>query len=131
MSTATAPTFSGHTAADLAGITYRQLDWWARTDLIRPSARDAAGSGSRRRYSYADVLELKNDQATPRRRRTRDEEVDYVARMVLGLVEAVVAEVRPPAPNRRRRAVRERVGPSPVYHELERLLAEGAAGRAS
>ena len=41
------------------GITYRQLDYWARTDLVRPSLADAAGSGSRRSYSYTDLLELK------------------------------------------------------------------------
>jgi DNA-binding transcriptional MerR regulator len=41
------------------GITYRQLDYWARTDLVRPSLVDAAGSGSRRRYSYRDLLELR------------------------------------------------------------------------
>ena len=41
------------------GITYRQLDYWARTDLIRPSLADAQGSGSRRAYSYRDLLELK------------------------------------------------------------------------
>lgn len=49
------PTFSSRQAADVAGITYRQLDYWARTDMIRPSAIDANGSGSRRRYSVADV----------------------------------------------------------------------------
>jgi DNA-binding transcriptional MerR regulator len=41
------------------GISYRQLDYWARTNLIRPSLADATGSGSRRRYSYRDLLELK------------------------------------------------------------------------
>jgi len=51
--------FSGRQAAEIVGITYRQLDYWARTDLIRPSLADAAGSGSRRRYSYRDLLELK------------------------------------------------------------------------
>ena len=51
--------FSGKKAADIVGITYRQLDYWARTDLIRPSVADAKGSGSRRRYSYRDLLELK------------------------------------------------------------------------
>lgn len=51
--------FSGKRAAEIVGITYRQLDYWARTDLIRPSLADAAGSGSRRRYSYKDLLELK------------------------------------------------------------------------
>ena len=51
--------YSGTHTAKIVGITYRQLDYWARTDLIRPSLNDAAGSGSRRRYSYNDLLELK------------------------------------------------------------------------
>ena len=51
--------FSGKRTAEIVGITYRQLDYWARTDLVRPSLVDAAGSGSRRRYSYRDLLELK------------------------------------------------------------------------
>jgi DNA-binding transcriptional MerR regulator len=51
--------FSGTRAAAIAGITYRQLDYWARTDLVRPSLTDASGSGSRRRYSYRDLLELR------------------------------------------------------------------------
>ena len=51
--------FRGPTACQVVGITYRQLDYWARTDLIRPSLADARGSGSRRRYSYRDLLELK------------------------------------------------------------------------
>lgn len=51
--------FSGRQAAEIVGITYRQLDYWARTDLIRPSLADASGSGSRRRYAYRDLLELK------------------------------------------------------------------------
>jgi DNA-binding transcriptional MerR regulator len=51
--------FSGTRAAKIVGITYRQLDYWARTDLIRPSLVEAAGSGSRRRYSYRDLLELR------------------------------------------------------------------------
>jgi DNA-binding transcriptional MerR regulator len=51
--------FSGREAADIVGITYRQLDYWARTDLIRPSLADARGSGSRRRYSYQNLVELK------------------------------------------------------------------------
>ena len=40
--------FSGKKAAEIVGISYRQLDYWARTDLIRPSVADAAGSGSGR-----------------------------------------------------------------------------------
>src|SRR3954449_960814 len=51
--------FTGSKTASIVGITYRQLDYWARTNLIRPSLADAAGSGSRRRYSYRDLLELK------------------------------------------------------------------------
>jgi DNA-binding transcriptional MerR regulator len=51
--------YSGKKAAEIVGISYRQLDYWARTDLIRPSVADAAGSGSRRQYSYRDLLELK------------------------------------------------------------------------
>ena len=51
--------FSGKRAAEVVGITYRQLDYWARTDLIRPSLADAAGSGTRRKYSYKNLLELK------------------------------------------------------------------------
>jgi DNA-binding transcriptional MerR regulator len=51
--------FSGTQAAKVVGITYRQLDYWARTDLIRPSVSDASGSGSRRCYSYKDLLELR------------------------------------------------------------------------
>lgn len=51
--------FSGKRAAEIVGITYRQLDYWARTDLVRPSVHDAAGSGTRRRYGYQNLLELK------------------------------------------------------------------------
>jgi DNA-binding transcriptional MerR regulator len=51
--------FSGAKTAEIVGITYRQLDYWARTDLVRPSLVDATGSGSRRRYSYRDLLELR------------------------------------------------------------------------
>lgn len=51
--------FSGRKAAEVVGISYRQLDYWARTDLVRPSLAEAHGSGSRRLYSYRDLLELK------------------------------------------------------------------------
>ncbi len=51
--------FSGKSTAEIVGITYRQLDYWARTDLIRPSMADATGSGSRRKYTYRNLLELK------------------------------------------------------------------------
>ncbi len=56
----TAPqAFTGRRTAEIVGISYRQLDYWARTELIRPTLVDAAGSGSRRSYCYADLLELK------------------------------------------------------------------------
>ena len=51
--------FSGTKAAQIVGISYRKLDYWARTSLVRPSVASAAGSGSRREYSYGDLLELK------------------------------------------------------------------------
>jgi DNA-binding transcriptional MerR regulator len=51
--------FRGSDVCSVVGITYRQLDYWARTGLLRPSIVDASGSGSQRRYSYRDVLELK------------------------------------------------------------------------
>lgn len=51
--------FRGPQVCKLVGITYRQLDYWARTGLLRPSIADARGSGSQRRYSYHDVLDLK------------------------------------------------------------------------
>ncbi len=51
--------FRGPQVCAIVGITYRQLDYWARTDLLRPSIADARGSGTQRLYSYRDVLELK------------------------------------------------------------------------
>ena len=51
--------YRGATACVAAGITYRQLDYWARTDLISPSIKSAAGSGSQRLYSFRDIIVLK------------------------------------------------------------------------
>src|SRR5438132_8539596 len=51
--------YRGPQVCKLVGITYRQLDYWARTNLIRPSIADARGSGTQRRYSYRDMVELK------------------------------------------------------------------------
>jgi DNA-binding transcriptional MerR regulator len=51
--------FRGPQVCKIVGITYRQLDYWARTDLIRPSVADARGSGTQRKYSYRDLVELK------------------------------------------------------------------------
>ncbi|GAC78511.1 MerR HTH family regulatory protein [Gordonia malaquae] len=47
------------TACQIAGITYRQLDYWARTQLVVPSIRGAGGSGTQRLYSFKDILVLK------------------------------------------------------------------------
>lgn len=46
-------------AITVAGISYRQLDYWARTGLVEPTVRDAAGSGNQRLYSFRDMLLLK------------------------------------------------------------------------
>jgi len=51
--------YRGPTACAAAGITYRQLDYWARTELVVPSVRSATGSGSQRLYSFKDILVLK------------------------------------------------------------------------
>jgi DNA-binding transcriptional MerR regulator len=51
--------YRGPTACHAAGITYRQLDYWARTGLVVPSVRSAAGSGTQRLYSFKDILVLK------------------------------------------------------------------------
>ncbi len=51
--------YRGPTACNAAGITYRQLDYWARTGLIEPTVRGASGSGSQRLYSFRDILILK------------------------------------------------------------------------
>ena len=51
--------YRGPQVCAIVGITYRQLDYWARTDLLRPSISEAKGSGTQRLYSYRDLLELK------------------------------------------------------------------------
>lgn len=51
--------YRGVVAARVAGITYRQLDYWARTGLVEPTIRGAAGSGSQRLYGFRDILVLK------------------------------------------------------------------------
>jgi transcriptional regulator, merR family len=51
--------YRGPVACSAAGITYRQLDYWARTGLLQPSIRAAHGSGSQRLYSFKDILVLK------------------------------------------------------------------------
>jgi DNA-binding transcriptional MerR regulator len=43
----------------IVGISYRQLDYWARTELVTPSIRDARGSGTQRLYSFQDLVSLK------------------------------------------------------------------------
>ncbi len=51
--------YRGAVAAGAAGISYRQLDYWARTELVEPTVRGAAGSGSQRLYGFRDILVLK------------------------------------------------------------------------
>jgi DNA-binding transcriptional MerR regulator len=51
--------YRGVTACHAAGISYRQLDYWARTGLVVPSVRDASGSGTQRLYSFRDIVVLK------------------------------------------------------------------------
>ncbi|WP_283136848.1 MerR family transcriptional regulator [Rhizohabitans arisaemae] len=51
--------YRGPTACAAAGITYRQLDYWARTELVQPSVRPAHGSGTQRLYGFRDILVLK------------------------------------------------------------------------
>jgi DNA-binding transcriptional MerR regulator len=51
--------FRGPKVCAIVGISYRQLDYWARTDLVRPSLADARGSGTQRSYSYRDLVRLK------------------------------------------------------------------------
>ncbi|MEY3364786.1 MAG: hypothetical protein RL332_586, partial [Actinomycetota bacterium] len=48
--------YRGATACSAAGISYRQLDYWARTGLVEPSIRPAGGSGSTRLYGFRDIL---------------------------------------------------------------------------
>lgn len=50
--------FSTSTVASLTGASVRMVDHWARSGLIRPSGQDAAGRGSRRRYTFQDVVVL-------------------------------------------------------------------------
>ncbi len=51
--------YRGATACSVAAITYRQLDYWARTGLVEPSIRTASGSGTQRLYGFSDILVLK------------------------------------------------------------------------
>ncbi|WP_353809749.1 MerR family transcriptional regulator [Agromyces sp. SYSU T00194] len=51
--------YRGAVAARAAGISYRQLDYWARTELVQPTVRGASGSGTQRLYGFRDILVLK------------------------------------------------------------------------
>jgi len=51
--------YRGPQVCSIVGITYRQLDYWTRTNLIKASVADAAGSGTQRLYSYGDLLQIK------------------------------------------------------------------------
>ena len=51
--------FRGPQACSIVGITYRQLDYWARTGLVRPELKEAKGSGTQRMYSFANLVHLR------------------------------------------------------------------------
>lgn len=51
--------FRGPQACSIVGITYRQLDYWARTGLVRPELKEARGSGTQRLYSFRDLVHLR------------------------------------------------------------------------
>ena len=51
--------FAAPDVCKIVGITYRQLDYWARTELVTPSIRDASGSGTQRLYSFQDLVTLR------------------------------------------------------------------------
>jgi DNA-binding transcriptional MerR regulator len=53
------PGYGGTAVCGVVGITYRQLDYWARTELVRPSIRAAKGSGTQRLYSFEDIVRLR------------------------------------------------------------------------
>lgn len=53
------PGYRGPAVCDIVGISYRQLDYWARTELVRPSIRGASGSGTQRLYSFEDIVRLR------------------------------------------------------------------------
>ncbi|MTE22065.1 MerR family transcriptional regulator [Streptomyces sp. TRM43335] len=99
--------YRGPTACAAAGITYRQLDYWARTGLVEPSIRPAYGSGTQRLYSFRDVVVLKivkrlldagvslqNIRAAVRHLRSRG--LDDLARMTLMSDGATVYECTSP-----------------------------------
>ena len=68
MATETTVTFSGKRAAEIVGITYRQLDYWARTDLIRPSVADASGQRQPAQVRLRRPARAAHHQAAARRR---------------------------------------------------------------
>lgn len=51
--------YRGPTVCKIVGVTYRQLDYWARTGLVEPSVRKAGGSGTQRLYSFDDVVRVR------------------------------------------------------------------------
>ncbi len=51
--------FRGPQACEIVGISYRQLDYWARTGLVRPGVKEAKGSGTQRLYSFKDLVHLR------------------------------------------------------------------------
>jgi len=51
--------FNTKQACDLVEATARKIRYWDQQGLVKPSIRPASGRGSRRLYSYTDLLSLK------------------------------------------------------------------------
>lgn len=43
----------------ITGVSFRNIDFWARTKFIVPSIADAKGTGTERRYAFADLVALR------------------------------------------------------------------------
>ena len=51
--------YTGPQVCKIVGISYRQLDHWTTTKLVKASLRNLKGSGHHREYSFEDLLRLK------------------------------------------------------------------------
>ena len=52
-------TYDSKTASRIVGVSLRQLQYWDEQDFIRPSAQLAEGRGTKRLYSFNDLICLK------------------------------------------------------------------------
>ena len=51
--------YTGPEVCKITGITYRQLDHWTTSSLIKASIRNLKGSGFHRVYSFQDIIQIK------------------------------------------------------------------------